>query len=459
MDQSQKWRGNDSNASSPNILIMIAHDLGCQIGPYGFSRQETPALSEFARQGMRLDRHFVSSPGCSQSRSSLMTGRYPHSNGQFGLANWGWKLNQNEILLPRVLQEYGYLTTLFGIWHLHEWTLSSFSEVSEDVSTLDCSPEGEAEIASHRAAEWLHRYPQNGPPFYLHVGFWEVHRPFAENGDVAGGNSQETLAQIEVPEYLPQDEVTRQEFVKLNQSIRNVDRGASKILNALHETGFAENTIVIFTADHGLPFQRAKGTLYDPGLNVSAIVRWPGRIPENTHSTCLTSNIDFMPTILDAAGIPVPESVQGLSRLEQLLGERPSGQQSGEVYAEKTYHEHYDPIRCVRTDRYKYIRNFAQRPMLVLPSDIYNSASRQANQKDEDLWAHRPMEELYDLDHDPLERINLVEVREYKAQLTELREKLSQWMDETEDPLRYGPILREAAEAQQVHTVSQTVKK
>ncbi|QDT78233.1 Choline-sulfatase [Gimesia maris] len=458
MDQAQNGRGNDSVDSPPNILIMIAHDLGCQIGPYGFADQETPALSEFAQQGIRLDRHFVSSPGCSQSRSSLVTGRYPHSNGQFGLANWGWKLNENEILLPGVLQEHGYYTTLFGIWHLHEWTLSSFSEVSEDVSTLDCSPEGEAEIASHRAAQWLHRYPRNGAPFYLHVGFWEVHRPFAETGDAACGNGQETHARIEVPEYLPQDEATRREFVKLNQSIRNVDRGVSRILQALQETGLAENTIVIFTADHGLPFQRAKGTLYDPGLHVSAIARWPGWIPEQTQTNCLTSNIDLMPTLLDAVGIPVPDPVQGISRLDLLCGEQ-TGQPCAEIYAEKTYHEHYDPIRCVRTDCYKYIQNFAQRPMLVLPSDIYNSPSRQANEKDEDLWSHRPMEEFYDLELDPLERMNLVEAPEYQGPLTELRAKLTQWMDETGDPLRYGPVLREPLEVEQLQTVSHTDKK
>ncbi|QDV17204.1 Arylsulfatase [Gimesia panareensis] len=454
MDQSQNRREVGAGATRPNILVMIAHDLGCQIGPYGFSFQETPALSEFASQGMRLDRHFVSSPGCSQSRSSLVTGRYPHSNGQFGLANWGWKLNENEILLPSVLQQNGYFTTLFGIWHLHEWTLSSFCAVSDDVSTLDCSPEGEAEIASQRAARWLHNYPRNGLPFYLHVGFWEVHRPFAENGEASGDTDEDTLAQIEVPDYLPQDEATRREFVKLQQSIRNVDRGVARILNALNETGYAENTIVIFTADHGLPFQRAKGTLYDPGLNVSAIMRWPGHIPENRHSQCLTSNIDIMPTLLDAVGIPVPDAVQGVSRLELLQGGKSPVEHGTEIYAEKTYHEHYDPIRCVRTDRFKYIRNFAQRPMLVLPSDIYNSPSRQANQQDEALWAHRPVDELYDLDLDPLERTNLAERLEYRSHLTELRGKLSHWMDETEDPLRDGPILRETAEDQRLHTVS-----
>ncbi|MBX3440510.1 MAG: sulfatase-like hydrolase/transferase, partial [Planctomycetaceae bacterium] len=105
----------------PNIVLMISHDLGCHIGPYGAVPECTPCLNRFAAESLRLDRHFVASPGCSQSRSSLMTGRYPHANGQFGLANWGWKLNEDELLLPETLRSHGYHTTLFGIWHLHEW--------------------------------------------------------------------------------------------------------------------------------------------------------------------------------------------------------------------------------------------------------------------------------------------------------------------------------------------------
>ena len=114
----------------PNILLMISHDLGCHIGPYGWAIDQSPNLNRFAQQSLQFDRHFVTSPGCSQSRSSLVTGRYPHANGQFGLAHLGWSLNRDENLLPAVLRQADYQTALFGIWHLHDWTLAGFESVS-----------------------------------------------------------------------------------------------------------------------------------------------------------------------------------------------------------------------------------------------------------------------------------------------------------------------------------------
>lgn len=433
----------------PNILVMISHDLGCHIGPYGFASEQTPALNRFAAEGAKFNQHFVSSPGCSQSRSSLVTGRYPHSNGQFGLANWGWKIDEREQLLPQVLRDDGYHATLFGIWHLHEWTLSAFDTVSEDVSTLDSSPEGFAEVASHRAAAWLRDRPADAPPFYLHVGFWEVHRPFCGSPEDASFVPGEGCGDVRIPDYLPDNEPTRREFAELMRSVSVVDQGVDRILKALEETGQADNTIVLFTADHGLPFARAKGTVYDPGIQVACLARWPGVILPGVETDELTSNIDVMPTLLQAGGVDIPEAVQGISHLGRLCGEA-CAPAPGTVFAEKTYHEHYDPIRCVRTERYKYIRNFARRPMLVLPSDVYNSPSRQSMVNDEMLWNHRPIEELYDLTTDPAEEHNLADDLEWVDVMSDARSQLRDWMEQTDDPLRHGPIPRSAQDNRQV---------
>lgn len=429
----------------PNIVVLIAHDLGCHIGPYGFAAAQTPCLNRFAQESIRLDRHFVASPGCSQSRAALVTGRYPHANGQFGLANWGWKLHEDEFLLPQALREGGYHTALFGIWHLHAWTLSAFDTISDDVSTLDCSPEGFAEVASHRAANWLKQSARRNEPFYLHIGFWEVHRPFCgtppEPTSMNGANLSD-LADIDLPDYLPDNEATRREFAELMRSIALVDQGVARVLRALEHADLAENTLLLFTADHGLPFQRAKGTLYDPGIHVACLARWPARIAPGNHSHTLTSNVDVMPTLLEAAGLAVPDTIQGRSQLALLGGNESNGSPRDVIFAEKTYHEHYDPIRCVRTDRYKYIRNFAERPMLVLPSDVYNSPSRRSMTDDDSLWSHRPLEELYDLVHDPWERRNLIADPEWADVLEAARGRLAEWMAQTDDPLRHGPIPR-----------------
>ncbi len=429
-------------AQRPNLVLLISHDLGCHIGPYGVIPEACPRLNELAAESMRLDSHFVTSPGCSQSRSSLITGRYPHANGQFGLSHLGWTLNRDEVLLPTVLRDSGYQTAMFGIWHLNEWTLEGFNHVSDDVSTRDSSPEGMADIASLRAAEWLESNAANesDKPFYLHVGFWEAHRPFCgQDGDPTDVGELD-LENIDVPDYLPDNEAVRRECAHLRRSVESVDAGVGRILDALDAVGQRDNTIVIFTADHGLPFPRAKGTLYDPGIQVAFMARWPGRIAGGSHSTNLTSNADVMPTLLEAAGLDTPERAQGESFLGLLNGDQ--GGPRSAVFAEKTYHEHYDPIRCVRTDRFKFIRNFEERPNLVMPSDIYNSTTRQSMTDDEAFWGRRPAEELYDLEADPQERNNLASdagMREIKRGL-ELQ--LIDWMAATGDPLLKGPVER-----------------
>ncbi len=425
-----------SMSDRPNILLMISHDLGTHIGPYGFESASTPALNRFAEEGITLDRHFVTSPGCSQSRSSLMTGRYPHSNGQFGLSHLGWTLNRDEELLPARLRDHGYSTALFGIWHLHEWTLGGFSQVSDDVSVVDSSPEGFAEVAGDRAADWLKENADAKSPFYLHVGFWEAHRPFCGQPGDPSKLPEPDLEEIQVPDYLPDNEPTRREFYHLQHSVKAIDAAFDRLLKTLAETGQAENTLVIFTADHGLPFPRAKGTLYDPGVQVAFMARLPGTTAANLRPTELTSNVDVMPTLLDVAGIDTGSRIQGNSLLPLLRGDLALARQ--EVFTEKTYHEHYDPIRSIRTDRFKYIRNFAERPKLVMPSDIYNSPTRQSMTSDADFWNHRPTEEFYDLENDPGEVSPLID----HPELTAHRERLERWMKSTKDPLLDGPIAR-----------------
>ncbi len=426
----------------PNIVLLISHDLGCHIGPYGVIGNACPRLNDLASESLRLDSHFVTSPGCSQSRSSLITGRYPHSNGQFGLSHLGWTLNRDEALLPSVLRDGGYRTAMFGIWHLNEWTLEGFDHVSDDVSTRDSSPEGMADIASERAAEWLraNAAAEQSDPFYLHVGFWEAHRPFCGQAGDPTELDDLDLANVDVPEYLPDNEPTRRECAHLRKSVESVDAGVGKILAALEACGQRDNTIVIFTADHGLPFPRAKGTLYDPGIQVACLTRWPGRIEGGSSSGALTSNADVMPTLLEAAGLSVPARVQGRSFLGLLTGEGERARSS--VFAEKTYHEHYDPIRCVRTERLKFIRNFEERPNLVMPSDIYNSPTRQSMTDDEAFWGRRPAEELYDLEVDPRELKNLAADPAMAEVKRGLEHQLIDWMSETGDPLLKGPVAR-----------------
>ena len=427
----------------PNIVLMVCHDLGCHFGPYGWANESSTHLDQLASESIRLERHFVTSPGCSPSRATLMTGRYPHCNGQLGLSHLGWTLNRDEVPLPEVLREGGYRTAMFGIWHLHEWSLAGFEDLSDDVSCHDASPEGPAEIASDRAANWLRQRADDDRPFYLHVGFWEPHRPFRGHERQAEQWPEVDPADVRLPDYLPDNLATRREMADFQRSLSMADAGVGRVLQALDSAGLAENTLVIFTSDHGIAFPRAKGTLYDPGIEVGFLARWPGRIQPATSSSALTSNLDCMPTLLEAAGLERPDRTQGQSFLDVLTGGGGGGRET--VFAEKTYHEHYDPMRCVRTDRFKYIRNFADRPRLVLPSDIYNSATRQSMGDDESIWSHREREELYDLLNDPGEKTNLAGSAEHAETLSLLGARLDRWMRETRDPLLDGPIGRPAS--------------
>ncbi len=438
-------------ASRPNIVLMISHDLGCHIGPYGWATEESRCLNQFAAEGICWERHFVTSPGCSQSRASLVTGRYPHANGQFGLAHWGWRLYPDEVLLPQVLGNAGYDTRLFGVWHLDPWTLEAFGEVSPNASTRDATAEGPAQIGSERAAEWLSEPARKSRPFYLHLGFWEVHRPFC--GDPEQEQRAQALAQgrIQVPPYLPTNPPTHRDLAELHASVERVDQGVGTILDALEANGLAEDTLVVFTADHGLPFPRAKGTLYDPGIQVAFLARLPGRIAPGQRRAELSSNIDVMPTLLEAAGQVPPDRIQGRSRWAEMLDPAASGADSeAKIFAEKTYHEHYDPIRCVRTERYKYIRNFEDRPRLVLPTDVFLSPTRVSIADDESIWGRRPREELYDLREDPAERVNRIDDPGFAATRDALRNELESWMRRTGDPLLEGPILRQAEQVQRL---------
>lgn len=428
----------------PNILLMICHDLGCYIGPYGWAADRSPALCQLAQQSVVCRWHFVSSPGCSQSRSSLVTGRYPHANGQFGLAHLGWVLHHDEILLPAVLRQAGYRTVLLGIWHLHEWTLSAFDEVSPDVSTRDASPEAPAEIAGDRAARWLRENARDHQPFYLHVGFWETHRPFADVDPVELEREAMSLSDDQIPPFLPRNDAVRKEIVQLRRSVQLIDQAVARVVDALHTAGLEENTIVLFTADHGLPFPRAKGTLYDPGIHVALLVHWPQRLRPGDLTT-LSSNVDVMPTLLEAVGQQPPSRVQGRSFWPLLIDPAADHEQRDAIFAEKTYHEHYDPMRCIRTRRWKYIRNFAARPRLVLPSDVYNSPTRRSLTDDEAIWSPRPPEELYDLERDPGEQVNRASEPGLATVCDGLRARLTRWMQETGDPLLHGPIPRPAA--------------
>jgi len=215
----------------------------------------------------------------------------------------------------------------------------------------------------------------------------------------------------------------------------------------LDDSGQMGNTLVVFTSDHGIPFPRAKCTLFDPGLEVPLIMAGPmleALEKRNYHG--LTSMIDLLPTVCDLLGLAIPSSVQGVSHA-QVLEQSTSVPVRDELYAQMTYHDYYDPLRCIRTDRYKLIVSFEATRAWMDPTQQWDHQSSVHLTLEKAGLRHPPLR-LYDLESDPLEQNNLADDASYATVRHELGSKLLEMMRQTDDPVLFGmpvsPAHREA---------------
>lgn len=410
----------------PNIVLITCHDLGRHLGCYGVPTVRTPFLDGLAAEGARFTNSFCTSPGCSPSRAALATGRYPHSTGVLGLAHahFGWQLGPDEEHLAALLRDRGYHTALFGLQHVtYRPETLGFQEIFLD------RPADEA-VANFRS--FLASRPQD-QPFYAEVNFFEPHRPF----DFGGVQPDDSLG-VWVPPYLPDTPECRGELAALQGAVHKADQSAAGLDAALTEAGLREDTLVVFTADHGIAMPRAKGTLYDPGIQTALLMRWPaGGIQAGTVVPDLVSNVDVVPTLLDLAGSnPHLPRIQGTS-FAGLLRPGPYIPRTA-VYAEKTFHNRYDPLRAVRTDRWKLIARFECSDPIEVPADIMRGPTY-VQMLPQVLGGVAPFE-LYDLERDPLEQENLAGQPEHAEVELDLKRRLVDWMLDTSDPLLCGPV-------------------
>lgn len=432
--------------SRPNILLVHCHDLGQYLHCYGVKTVQTPNLDRFAAEGVRFARSFCTNPGCSASRASIFTGRYPHSNGVMGLthANFAWDLNPGERHLAQMLHDAGYRTAAVGV--IHE-TASGFQRCGYERHVKQAS----AAPATDAAIKLLNEFRQQpDKPFFLCVGFIEPHRlPYREPawpGALPGDCSfpgpalqpDDSLG-VEVPGYLRNTEGTRRELAGLQGAVRHVDAQVGRLLAALKESGLEAGTLVIFTTDHGIAMPRAKCTVYEPGVQVAFMLRLPGR--QGWHGGAvrneMISNIDYLPTILELLGLPVPANVQGRSFAPLLDGRQYQPRQ--EIFTELTYHNYYDPRRAIRTEAHKLIVNFTTAPALMDDSQCWRPSS-DVTVPQNPAAAYHPHVELYDLGKDPWEQNDVAEKREYAAIRTDLLRRLHEHLVETQDPVLQGAV-------------------
>lgn len=442
-------------STQPNILVITCHDLGRFLGCYGVPTVHTPNLDRLAGDGILFRQAFCAAPQCSPSRASLFTGRYPHSHGVMGLTHdpFGWDLPDSDHHLASILKSAGYATSVFGVSH----EARSAERCGYDVAV----PPSDWPVVNRHALEHLRRHAAGEQPFFMHLGYREPHRlpnP-AESGHMGFlGNHMAPDDQlgVTIPPYIRGEPSARVEMAELQGAVRTLDAAIGEILEALDTLGLAHDTLVVFTTDHGLALPRAKCSLYDPGLEIALILRWSGRGWLGGRSvSSLVSNVDIAPTLLEALGLPVSDTVQGASLMPLLDQEAASVRDC--IYGEMTYHEYYDPRRCVRTDRHKLIVNFSTAPSFMDPSQSWRPRTIPVVPEDPATSYHVPVE-LYDLEADPLEHHNLAGNPLHGDSEARLLGMLSEWMQATDDPLLHGAVpapahgKAAAALSQRVHT-------
>jgi N-sulfoglucosamine sulfohydrolase len=408
--------------SPPNILYIHSHDMGRYVQPYGHAIS-TPNIQGLAEEGVLFRRAFCAAPTCSPSRAALLTGQYAHEVGMIGLAHRGFELNDPTRYLAHVLRDSGYATALAGVQHVtKDVNRAGYDEVIKVESN-------HAEHVGPAAAEFLDGSPPQ--PFFLDVGFVETHRRFPEPGP------EEDPRYCLPPPTLPDTPETRHDMAAYKASARRLDEGVGAVLEALERSGLAGETLVICTTDHGIAFPHMKCNLTDHGTGVMLIMRGPGGFASGKVDDAMVSHLDLYPTVCELTGIESPARLRGSSLLPLMRGEAQALHE--ELFAEVSYHAAYEPQRCVRTERWKYIRRYGGRERRVVPNCDRGPSKTYL---EENGWDDQVQEQemLYDLVFDPGESRNLAGSPGVGQVLEEMRERLGRWMRETDDPLLEGPV-------------------
>jgi len=429
-EQAQAQIGDLSKCLGANVLLITCHDLGRHLGCYGVDTVHTDNIDALAASGIRFQNYFSTDCVCSPSRGSFLTGRYPQSNGLMGLTHkpWGWCLNDGEKHLAAILRDAGYETTLVGLQHV---TSGDPRKLGYD-NVLSENHKADKTVKS--AQEFLRKAGQADRPFYLEVGFFEVHRPFTNGKDTEKG--------VFVPHYLKDTPVIREDLARFQGTIRFFDECVGEILDTLKQSPAAEKTLVVFTSDHGIPYPGAKWCLYEPGIENPLIMFQPGTALNGGkvyHQ--LMSNVDFLPTLLDLLGVKIPANLQGCNFKEVLEGTATKPPRK-DIFAQRTSHALRDNTsRAIRTQRYKLIRYFEPGRVIDFPTDAVPQRVAEHTERPNRKPGQRPVVQLFDLKDDPHERNDLAALPEYAEMVLDLSDRLWKWMEQVGDPILKGPLV------------------
>lgn len=470
-----------AKAAKPNIVLFVTDDQSPIAGCYGSPLIQTPHLDQLAKEGTRFTQAFATTASCSPSRAVILTGLHNHANGQYGLQHDDHKFetfpNCAALSLPLQLKANGYRTAQIGKLHVAPESVYAFDQY--------LSPKG-----GHNTPMWVEACKplfaeKSEQPFFLYFATHDPHR----SGEVVQrapeelkpnrfGNppmgqsypgTEEVVydpATLPVPAFLPDTIECRRELAQYYQSVTRTDKALGALITALKEAGQYENTLIVFTADHGMAFPGAKTTVYEAGLQVPFVVRMPGTTG-GVVNDALISHTDITPTLLDVAGgydaakhaplklVPVGKGghgenagpkfdhYHGRSWLGLLGKEHVEGWD--ELMASHTFHEiqMYYPMRAIRDRQYKLIWNIAAPLPFPFAADLWAASTWQAQfKKGMDApyglrtvgsYIHRPAFELFDLKADPAEVKNLAADPAFAAKLAEMKERLKAEQKRTGD--------------------------
>ena len=434
---------------APNILFLLSDDhsfpyLGC----YGYPDMRTPHIDRLAADGLLFHRAFQAAPQCVPSRTALMTGRSPVSAR---VGRFNTPLPADIITLPDLLKKAGYFTGVARrIYHLdgpgkgpqagyvgeviEREHLKTFAPRLDFVDTS--GPGNTVKVVNR----FLDQVPK-AKPFFLWVNFNDPHHPWDKNAI----QPPHDPSKLKLPAHLPDLPGVRQDLADYLGEITRVDSEVKSILDILEARGLAKNTLAIFMGDNGMALPHGKGSLYDPGLHVPLMARWPGKIKPGSNTKELISGEDITPTLLDAAGLAKAPGMSGRSFLKLLRGDA-TYQPRTHIFAARLQHgsatmtpniksSGWDLSRCVRNQRYKLIYNATPwveyQPVDSArdPGWLQMKAAHEAGKMDATLgrayFTHpRPIYELFDLNEDPSELNNLAGRPDLAAIERDLRKAL-----------------------------------
>ncbi|MHC4743202.1 MAG: sulfatase family protein, partial [Planctomycetota bacterium] len=420
---SELWTGKasarDVGSNRLNILWISCEDTSPDLGCYGDEYAETPNLDKLAGQGCLYSNAFVPYPVCAPTRSAVITSMYPSTIGSMHMRT---NLRGYETVPPPYVKCFTeYLRAAGYFCTNHTKTDYQFKAPF---------------TAWDKGRDWRAR--PGDAPFFSVINLNVSHE--SRNWPKKNEKLKHDPAKAPVPTYYPDTAVIRTNIARYYDNVTTMDSQAGEILKRLEADGLSDNTVVFFWGDHGRGLPRCKRWCYDSGIHVPLIIRWPGKLEPASVCDDLVTLVDLGATVLSLAGIEVPSYMQG----HPFLGEQKKPARKFIVAGrERMDKNSYDHIRCIRDERYKYIRNFMPEKAYTQPIPYRDKMpimkewrrlhveGALTGQAALFFRETKPPEEFYDTKNDPDEVRNLIDAPEHKSRIAKMREDLQQWSKET----------------------------